>query len=328
MDKKGIDISAYQGAPDFDKVFKDGIEFVMIRAGWGVGTIDKQFERNARECKRLGKPFGAYWFIYALNDNDVKRNAQACITALKDKKLDYPVGCDLEYDTISYAARHKVYIDKATASRWAKIFLDTVKAAGFQVCNYTNYDYYRRYFDDSVNKGYDLWYAWWSSASVISNKSDIWQYTSKGRVSGIAGNVDMNMAHKQYPASNPADITPVPVNPSKDYYPIPAVYTLVFDPEFYLAKYPDLQDAVKVWIENGTIKNEPGAIAWQIYQHFLMFGMNEARQGNSVFDVKKYKEAYADLQAAFGDEWKAYYYHYMQYGAKEIATGQRANFMK
>jgi hypothetical protein len=99
-------------------------------------------------------------------------------------------------------------------------------------------------------------------------------------------------------------------------------------PEWYLKRYPDLQAAVQEWIKAGVIKNEPGAIAWQLYQHFLMFGMEEAdsgRYGNALFNVKKYKAAYADLQQAFGDgSYKPYYYHYMQSGAKEIASGARA----
>lgn len=328
MSKKGIDISAYQGTPDFDKVKKSGIEYAILRAGWGGGTMDKTFKRNAAECQRVGIPFGVYWFIYAASDTDAAKNAQACLNVIKGLKFDYPVWCDFEYDSVSYAAKKGVYVTKEIASRWAKIFLDTIKQAGYAVGNYTNLDYYRRYFNNEINNRYDVWFAYWGAATQMTNEAAMWQYSSKGRVNGIIGNVDMDESHKQYPANDPKPVPDTPVTPSKDVYPIPAVYTLVFDPEWYLRRYPDLQAAVQEWIKAGVIKNEPGAIAWQLYQHFLMFGMEEAdsgRYGNALFNVKKYKAAYADLQQAFGDgSYKPYYYHYMQSGAKEIASGARA----
>lgn len=62
---KGIDVSKWQGVIDWDKVKADGVEFAMLRAGYGQSGVDEQFERNAQECTRLGIPFGVYWFSYA-----------------------------------------------------------------------------------------------------------------------------------------------------------------------------------------------------------------------------------------------------------------------
>jgi GH25 family lysozyme M1 (1,4-beta-N-acetylmuramidase) len=326
---KGIDVSAFQGIIDWDKVKASGVEFAMIRAGWGIGTLDKYFKRNVEECVKRGIKVGIYWFIYALNDSQASQNASACLKAIKGMKIDFPVCPDFEYDSVSYASKKGVPIDKATASRWVKIFLDSVKKAGYDTANYTNLDYYNRYFTNEVNNRYDVWFAYWGKATTMTKASAIWQYSSKGKVNGIVGNVDMDESHKAYPSVNPNPNVPdVPVNPSPDSYKIPTIYNLVFDARWYFDRYPDLQEAVKAMISNGSLKNNDADIAWWLYQHFITFGMEEAdngRYGCASFNVVKYKNAYADLRQAFGDSsWKPYYYHYMQSGAKEIAEGKRA----
>ena len=330
MAKKGMDVSAFQGIIDWNKVKANGIEYAILRAGWGQGTIDKQFNRNLAECERIGMPKGIYWFSYAINPEYAKKEALCAIKAVQNHKLEYPIWFDYEYDSTAYAAKKGVVVTKDLASAMAKAFMDTVKAAGLQTGNYSNLDYCKRYFNDDINKNYDLWYAYWGSATNATKAAAMWQYSSSGNVAGIAGRVDMDISNKSYPAGV-APSPDVPITPAKDYYNIPAVYSLVFDPEWYLVTYKDLQAAVQAQIASGAIKNEPGAIAWWLYQHFYTFGMDEAdngRFGNSVFNVKKYKAAMTDLQQAFGNaSYKPYYQHYMLTGAKEIATGKRKNFM-
>ena len=101
---KGIDISAWQGKPDFEKVKASGVEFVIIRAGYGANNIDKQFVRNISECNRLGIPCGVYWFSYALTAEQAAQEARYCLAAVKPYRLEYPIFFDLEYDTITYAS--------------------------------------------------------------------------------------------------------------------------------------------------------------------------------------------------------------------------------
>lgn len=327
--KKGIDISAYQGVVDFNKVKKSGIDVVILRAGWGTGTKDKTFETNYKKAKEAGLKVGIYWFLYCTNDTQAQQNAIACCNVLKGKQIDYPVYADQEYDSATYYLRVTGHpLTKDVASRLAKVFLETCKKAGYAVGNYTNLDWYRNYYTNEINNRYDLWLAYWGSATQMCKDSAIWQYSSKGRVNGIVGNVDMDEVHKEYPIPTPAPVPDVPVNPSNDSYPIPKIYDLVFDAKWYFNRYPDLQEAVKAMISSGGLKNDENAIAWWLYQHFLTFGMEEAdngRYGCASFDVKKYKSAYPDLQKAFGDaSWKPYYYHYMQTGALEIKEGKRA----
>lgn len=322
LKRKGIDVSSWQGRIDWAKVKADSVEFAMIRAGWGTEKVDPYFVANAQGCAAQGIPFGVYWFIYCTDDASAKKNAKACLEAVSKVRLTYPVCADFEYDSISYANKNGVNVTKQNASRWVKLFLDKIKDSGYIVANYTNLDFRNRYFNDDVNKNYDLWYAYWGSASATTNGAPIWQYTSKGAVPGVAGNVDMDEGHKDYSGNTPS---PTP-KPDDDFYGIPVVYKLVFDPDWYYKKYPDLQQAVQVQIKNKNLSTKKD-IVWWLYEHFLKYGMEEAdygRFGCPTFNVVKYKNAYADLRAAFGNaSYKPYYYHYMQYGALEIKQGRR-----
>ena len=67
MSQKGLDVSEFQGTIDWTQVQSAGYQFAMLRAGYGFGTVDRQFHRNAAECNRLGIPVGAYWFCYAIS---------------------------------------------------------------------------------------------------------------------------------------------------------------------------------------------------------------------------------------------------------------------
>lgn len=325
--KRGIDVSNFQGTIDWAKVKAAGYEFAILRAGWGKSSVDPKFKRNADECTRLGIPFGIYWFSYALNPSYAVREAQSAMKVSAGYELKYGIWYDFEYDSISWCVKNGVNVTMDNASAMAKAFMETVKAAGIQTGNYTNLDFSKRYFNTEILNGYDRWAARYTEKMVdVVNGAELWQYSSKGRVPGISGNVDLDYAIKEYPGTVVPD-SGAEVTPAQDEYSIPAVYDLVFDSEYYLAKYPDLQRAVTDAVQTKAISGTNGSIAWWLYQHFLMFGMNEAREAIPTFNVMKYKNAFADLQAAFGNDLKAYFYHYMQYGANEIATGKRQKFM-
>ena len=319
---KGIDVSKYQGDTDFNTLKKSDIKFVIIRAGWGQNNIDGKFKRNIEECNRLGIPCGVYWFSYALNPTQAKAEAKACLTAIAPYKLQYPVCFDYEYDSVTYSVKHGVNVTKESASAIAKAFLSTIESAGYWATNYTNLDFSKRYFDQYIMTKYDAWAArYTSTAKDIAATAGLWQYSSKGSVPGIKGNVDMDIAHKDYPAliaklnqksSNNNSLLVL----QKDNYKVPDMYKLVFDADYYFKKYKDLQQAFGL---NVTER--------QLFEHFYNFGMKEARQAKADFDVIKYRKAYPDLDAAFKDEWSAYYIHYITTGANEITSGKRKNYM-
>ena len=197
--KKGIDVSKWQGVIDWEKVKADGIQFVIIRAGYGKNNIDEYFERNISECNRLGIPCGVYWFSYAYNEEMARQEAQYCLEAIKPYKVEYPVCFDFEYDSVDYAKKKGVIITKALATKIADAFLSEIESAGYYAMNYANKDYLKNMFDMERLKKYDLWYAYWST-NCDRNDVGIWQYTSNGKVNGIQGRVDMNIAYKDYTA--------------------------------------------------------------------------------------------------------------------------------
>lgn len=187
---KIIDVSYHNGAIDFSKVKESGIDGVIIRAGYGQGNTDKKFREYIKACNKIGLPVGIYWFSYAYTVDMAKKEADYCINLIKDYKVSLPVFFDWEYDSMRYANERKVYPNRTLITRMNQAFCKKVQKAGYKAGYYYNNDYGLKYFDFSQLSGFYSWYARYTSAT--QDKCDIWQYSEKGKVSGISGNVDMN----------------------------------------------------------------------------------------------------------------------------------------
>lgn len=213
---KGIDVSKWQGKIDWDAVKADGVQFAILRAGFG-GDLESQddvyFERNVSECVRLGIPYGVYIYSYADRVEDSVSEANHMIRLLKGKKPEWPVFYDLE------DANTTGKCSNATILEIAKTFTEKLEAAGYVVGIYAN-----KYWNTTklTDKWYDTkprWIAQYNSKCTYNGKYDIWQYSSSGKVNGIKGGVDMNIAYtdlsKKESISTP---TPAPAqtqNPEK-----------------------------------------------------------------------------------------------------------------
>ena len=199
--KKYIDVSEWQGDIDWEQV-KGSIDGAILRAGYGKGNADKKFTRNAAECNRLGIPCGAYWFSYALTPDMAAAEAKALLEAVKPYRMELPLAFDFEYDSVKVAERNGVTVTKELASNMVRAFCEAVEQGGYWALNYSNPDYLARYFDESIPMRFGIWLASWPGGSPDLNnpprKCAIWQYTSKGRVDGIAGNVDMNVSYTDF----------------------------------------------------------------------------------------------------------------------------------
>ena len=202
--KKGIDVSQWQGDIDWAAVKAAGVEFAMLRAGYGQGNVDPKFGRNASECERLGIPFGIYWFSYAYTPEMAAKEALYALEAVRPYKMDYPLAFDYEGDSQTTAKKNGVTVTKALVSSLARAFCGAVQKAGYYAMVYTNPDYLSRWYDTAIPKEYDIWLAQWPATPDLAAKpaqaGGIWQYTSSGSVSGISGRVDMNAAYLDYPA--------------------------------------------------------------------------------------------------------------------------------
>lgn len=195
----GIDISTFQRSPDFEKVKGAGIKFVMARAGFGGGTVDNQFHRNARECNRCGIPLGVYWFSYALNPDQARQEARKCLEVIKDHRIEYPICYDFEYDSVRYAKECGVTMTWELLTSMADAFLQEIERGGYYAMLYSNVDFSKNKFGMEQLRRYDLWYADYSHM-CHNYRAGIWQYSNSGRINGIAGTVDLNYALRDYPA--------------------------------------------------------------------------------------------------------------------------------
>ena len=223
MSIHGIDVSQHQGSIDWRKVKASGIQFAMLRAGYGANTVDGEFERNARGCMEAGIPCGVYWFSYAYTPEMARREAEKCISVIREYKVQYPVCYDFEYDSVRYARQNGVRVTRTLATWLVEAFCGRVEELGYFAMYYSNLDYLERMFAPELRRKYALWYARYASAPGETGIG-MWQYRDNGRVDGIRGNVDMDIAYKDFarviseeelnhlkrPESTPDSATPEP----------------------------------------------------------------------------------------------------------------------
>ena len=190
---KGIDLSYHNGRIDLSGLKNAGYNYVILRAGYGKNNIDKLFEYYASACEAYDIPFGIYWFSYALNEDMARKEAKYAIDAIKKYKTKCIIAYDLEYDSVEYANKNGVTIDKSLATNMAEVFCKEVTSAGYIPVLYTNKDYKKNYFNTDKIDAY-LWYARYTSSLTTDEKNScaIWQKSSTDTIPGIIDKVDVN----------------------------------------------------------------------------------------------------------------------------------------
>ena len=186
-----IDVSTWQGSIDFDKVKKSGIDYVILRAGYGreLDQIDNRFVENYEKAKAAGLKVGAYWFSYSESVDEAFKEAEACLYCLGGRKLDMPLYYDLEIDSV---------MERMTKSEYTQMalnFCSVIESAGYRPGIYSSVSVYQTKLDHSrlLRDGISVWNAHWSERCTI--ECDVWQYSENGSVSGIYGDVDMNLIY-------------------------------------------------------------------------------------------------------------------------------------
>lgn len=201
-----IDVSGWQGDIDWAKAKADGVEGAIIRLGYGEGNnADKKAQRNISECKRLGIPFGIYWYSYADTPALAKEEGADVVAKLKQfgvnpSDLAYPVYYDLEKWTWE---GHKPPTDPNVYNNIVNNWYSALQSAGYKnlgVYSYTSYLQGPLKHADIYAK--TTWVAQYGARMGFDSfptNSRGWQYTSSGKVDGISGNVDMNaFGNKEY----------------------------------------------------------------------------------------------------------------------------------
>lgn len=193
MERKGIDISYYQGDIDFNSL-KGNVDFAMVRTSYGNFTEDSKYKQNVAGLESVGIPYGFYHFSYATTVEGAKEEAEGFINIIKNYKPLYPVAIDVESTSVTENVREDTLIDIV------KTFCKTVEDAGYYVMIYANLNYLNNKLDSQELDDYDKWLAEWTNRPTYSKPFGMWQYSSKGSMPGIDGNVDLDIAYKDYPS--------------------------------------------------------------------------------------------------------------------------------
>ena len=202
MSKKGIDVSEFQGKIDWEKVKNDGIEFAILRCGYGMdfsNQDDVEYERNANECERLGIPYGVYLMSYANTVEKARSEAKHVLRLIEGRKISLGVWYDIEDNGTSGA------INKETLTNIINTFCNTIKNAGYKVGVYANLNWLENKIEKIIKDNYDIWVAQYYSKCEYEGKYIMWQHTSSGKVNGISTNVDMNILYEDLPVINNND---------------------------------------------------------------------------------------------------------------------------
>ncbi|MFS7259460.1 GH25 family lysozyme [Carnobacterium divergens] len=199
-EQKGTDVSEHNTSIDWAKLKATGHTFVMVRGGYGQTTYDKLADRHTTGASAQGLKLGLYWFSYAKNVSEAIQEAnKACDFADKYKgKFIYPIAWDWENDSERYVISQGVTPTKQLVSDMAIAFCNRVSERGYKPMNYSNLDYYNKYFDDRVKK-----YDWWLARPGVSQPDvpcTIWQneLDVDGTSRGINGNADFDISFKNY----------------------------------------------------------------------------------------------------------------------------------
>ena len=198
FNKKGVDVSEYQGTINWSKVKNDGVSFAMLRivkGDTGSMKVDDKFESNYKDARNAGINVGVYRYTYAKTTSEAKREAEKVLQVLNGRDLDYPVVLDIEDQSLLEGG-----ISTSTRTSIVLAFKKVIEEAGYEFAVYANKNWFDNYLDMSRLADVDLWIARWRSVDEghgYSGKGNVvmWQYTDHGRVSGISGYVDMNISY-------------------------------------------------------------------------------------------------------------------------------------
>lgn len=193
--KNGIDVSRHNGAIDWKKVKESGIDFAILRAGYGQydNQKDERFEENYTNAKKAGIKLGAYIYSYAKTTEDAVKEADVFLKWLKGKTFEMPVFYDVEEK--SQSEKGKTFV-----SQLIKNFCKKMESSGYFVGVYASKYWFENFIDDECKKKYTSWVAQWAKDNTYKGAYGIWQFSATGKVSGISSSVDLNKSYTDYPS--------------------------------------------------------------------------------------------------------------------------------
>lgn len=196
--KAGIDVSKWNGDIDWDKVKNAGVEFAIVRAGYrgsvtGSLVQDIYFDANMKGAAKSGIPVGVYFFTQATNEVEAVEEASAVIRWVQEYEITYPIFIDTEGAGGNGRADG---LDVDTRTLVCEAFCRTIENAGYEAGIYASRNWYNNNLHTEKMENYYIWLAEYRSVPLYQGYYRMWQYSSKGRIDGIEGNVDMNIMYE------------------------------------------------------------------------------------------------------------------------------------
>ncbi len=201
LTKKGVDVSKYQGEIDWEAVKNDGVDYAIIRVGirgYSEGGIleDEFFRQNIEGAIANDIPVGVYFFTQALNEAEALEEADFVIEMLQGYQLTYPVYLDIEDVKKENCRTNSLTVEERTNN--AKVFLERIREAGYEPALYGNMKSFLLMLDLASLEQYDKWFAGYTLPIYYPYEYKMLQYSEKGIVAGIPGQVDVNICFKDY----------------------------------------------------------------------------------------------------------------------------------
>ena len=194
----GIDVSRHNGSIDWNAVKNSGVEFVIIRCGYrgsstGVLVEDEMFRKNIQGAAAAGLKVGVYVFSQAINEAEAIEEASMAVSAVSGYSLSYPIFIDVEgangrADGLSREERTAVI----------RSFCQTVANSGYTPGIYSNRTWLAEKIDTGALGSYKIWMAQYAATPTYSGRYEMWQYSSRGSIPGILGDVDLNISYLAY----------------------------------------------------------------------------------------------------------------------------------
>ena len=196
--QQGADLSKFNRNVDMKLAKKNGMDFVILKAGSGYSGEDPKFQQNYNNAKAAGLNVGAYWYSYAVNVEEAKEEAVRYMKILGKKQFEYPVYLDFEDPS-------QRKISKKTKTDMAIAFMSILEKNGFYTGLYSSGSWINNQFERERLKEYDIWIAHWhvTNPNCYTPDYGMWQFTNKSKIKGVPdtgeGGVDMNYSYKNYP---------------------------------------------------------------------------------------------------------------------------------
>ncbi|MBQ7943849.1 MAG: glycoside hydrolase family 25 protein [Lachnospiraceae bacterium] len=193
----GIDVSKWQKEIDWELVAAEGVDFAIIRCGYrgsssGYLVEDPYFAQNIKGATEAGIKVGVYFFTQAVNAVEAVEEASMVISLLGDYALDYPIFIDTEGAGGDGRADG---LDVETRTAVCETFCKTIENAGYEAGVYASRSWYYTMLNTDKINDYTIWLAEYRQTPLYDDHYEMWQYTSKGSVAGIEGNVDLNVSY-------------------------------------------------------------------------------------------------------------------------------------